>query len=61
MKRSEIESLLPSVVQRAIRPHSPLSAILDKTATALDGINRIINSPETRHTLQTLDDSVRQN
>ena len=29
MKRSEIESLLPSVVQRAIRPLSPLSAILD--------------------------------
>ena len=29
MKRHEIESLLPSVVQRSIRPFSPLSAILD--------------------------------
>lgn len=29
MKRDEIESLLPSIVQRSVRPLSPLSAILD--------------------------------
>lgn len=33
----------------------PLSEILNKTATALDGINSIINSAETRHSLQSLD------
>ena len=33
----------------------PLSEILNKTAAALDGINSIINSKETRHTLESLD------
>ncbi len=33
----------------------PLSEILNKTAKALDGINSIINSTETRHSLQSLD------
>lgn len=36
----------------------PLSEILDKTATALDGINRLLNSAETKHALQTLDDAL---
>jgi paraquat-inducible protein B len=33
----------------------PLSEILNKTAAALDGINSIINSKETRHGLESLD------
>ena len=36
----------------------PLTEILDKTATALDGINRIINSTETRNALQSLDSTL---
>lgn len=33
----------------------PLNEILNKTASALDGINSIINSDETRHALTSLD------
>lgn len=33
----------------------PLNEILNKTAAALDGINSIVNSKETRHTLESLD------
>lgn len=33
----------------------PLSEIINKTAAALDGINSIINSKETRHGLESLD------
>ena len=33
----------------------PLNEIINKTAAALDGINSIINSKETRHTLESLD------
>lgn len=36
----------------------PLSEILNKTASALDGINSIINSTETRHALQALDSTL---
>lgn len=36
----------------------PLNEILDKTATALDGINRIINSTETRNALKALDSTL---
>lgn len=36
----------------------PLKEILNKTASALDGINSIINSAETRHALQALDSTL---
>lgn len=36
----------------------PLNEILNKTASALDGINSIINSTETRHALQALDSTL---
>ncbi len=36
----------------------PLNEILNKTASALDGINRIVNSPESRNALQALDSTL---
>ena len=36
----------------------PLNEIINKTAAALDGINRIINSTETRNSLQALDSTL---
>ena len=55
----EIPTLPSGLEQITQRLESlPLAEIINKTASALDGINRIINSPETRHTLQSLDSTL---
>ncbi len=52
----EIPTLPSGLEQITQRLESlPLNEILNKTAAALDSINNIINSPQTRHALQTLD------
>ncbi len=52
----EIPTLPSGLEQITQRLESlPLNEILNKTADALDSINNIINSPQTRHALQTLD------
>jgi len=55
----EIPTLPSGLEQITQRLESlPLSEIINKTASALDGINRIINSPETRNSLQALDSTL---
>lgn len=55
----EIPTLPSGLEQITQRLESlPLSDIINKAASALDGINRIINSAETRSSLQALDSTL---
>lgn len=53
---------LPSGLERITQKleQLPLSEILNKVATALDGINNIVNSNTTRNALSNLDDSLQR-
>jgi paraquat-inducible protein B len=55
-KLSEIPTL-PSGLEQItqVLEKLPLKELITKTVSALDGINSILNSPETRHSLQSLD------
>ena len=55
-KLSEIPTL-PSGLEQItqVLEKLPLKELITKTVSALDGINNILNSPETKHSLQSLD------
>lgn len=55
----EIPTLASGLEQISEKLESlPLTEIINKTASALDGINHIINSAETQHALQALDSTL---